>query len=33
MSETLRRVQVLVLNGEVEVSRHGLQDREFHEAA
>jgi len=26
MSETLRRVQVLVLGGEVEVSRHGLQE-------
>jgi Domain of unknown function (DUF4258) len=26
MSETLRRVQALVLAGEVEVSRHGLQE-------
>jgi Domain of unknown function (DUF4258) len=26
MSETLRRVQTLVLSGEVEVSRHGLQE-------
>jgi hypothetical protein len=26
MSETLRRVQMLVLRGEVEVSRHGLQE-------
>ncbi len=26
MSETLRRVQALVLSGEVEVSRHGLQE-------
>jgi len=26
MSETLHRVQVLVPNGEVEVSRHGLQE-------
>jgi hypothetical protein len=26
MSETLRRVQALVMNGEVEVSRHGLQE-------
>jgi hypothetical protein len=26
MSETLRRVQALVLGGEVEVSRHGLQE-------
>jgi len=26
MSETLRRVQALVLRGEVEVSRHGLQE-------
>ena len=26
MSETLRRVQVLVLRGDVEVSRHGLQE-------
>ena len=26
MSETLHRVQALALSGEVEVSRHGLQD-------
>jgi hypothetical protein len=26
MSETLRRVQALVLSGEVDVSRHGLQE-------
>src|ERR1700739_3848335 len=26
MSETLRRVQMLVTGGEVEVSRHGLQE-------
>lgn len=26
MSETLRRVQALVLNAEVDVSRHGLQE-------
>ena len=26
MSETLRRVQTLVMSGEVEVSRHGLQE-------
>jgi hypothetical protein len=26
MSETLRRVQMLVLSGETEVSRHGLQE-------
>jgi len=28
MSETLRRVQALVRRGEVEVSRHGLQELE-----
>jgi hypothetical protein len=26
VSETLRRVQTLVLRGEIEVSRHGLQE-------
>lgn len=26
MSDTLRRVQTLVLSGEVEISRHGLQE-------
>jgi hypothetical protein len=28
MSETLRRVQALVQRGEIEVSRHGLQELE-----